>query len=92
MEGALRRISIGVMRYFLVWIRGDPARAAGLLAKAGIQNVVSKDVKDAPAGGDIAARLSAKSPELALERVRQALEGEAFTVEAYAHLEHGAAG
>jgi hypothetical protein len=75
------------MPYYLIWIRGDPARAAGLLAKAGIQNVVSED---APARGDVAARLSAKSVELALERVRRALEGEPFTVEAYAHREPGA--
>jgi len=38
--------------------------------------------------GDVGARLSAESPELALERVHQALEGEPFTVEAYAQLEH----
>jgi hypothetical protein len=81
------------MPYYLIWIRGYPARAAGLLAKAGIQNVVSEDAedaKDAPARGDVAARLSAESAELALERVRQTLEGEPFTVEAHAHLEQGA--
>ena len=49
------------MAYYLVWIRGDPHRAAGLLAKAGIQNVVPED---ASVDGDVGARLSAESPEL----------------------------
>jgi hypothetical protein len=31
------------MSYFLVGIRGDPARAAGLLARAGIQNLVADE-------------------------------------------------
>jgi len=74
--------------YYRVTIRGEPARGAGLLAKAGIQNVVHLD--DAPR--TLTARLSAANGESAVQRVRSALEGEPFTVEAYAHLEHGAAG
>ncbi len=67
------------MPYFLVGIRGDPARAAGLLAKSGIQNVLAKDV---PVRGDIAARLSAESAELAIECVLTALGDEPeFTIE-----------
>jgi len=57
------------MPYYLVGIKGDPHLAAGLLAKAGIQNV---SAKDANVGGHIAARVSAASAELAAERVRQA--------------------
>ncbi|MEK6271471.1 MAG: hypothetical protein AABM42_02335 [Actinomycetota bacterium] len=64
------------MPYFLVGIRGDPARGAGLLAKAGIQNVVHLD--DAPR--TLTARLSAADGESAVQRVRSALEGEAFTI------------
>jgi hypothetical protein len=60
------------MPYFLVWIRGDPARAAGLLAKDGIQNLV--------ANKGVTARLVAESGEKAVQRVRAALEGELFTV------------
>jgi hypothetical protein len=55
-------------------VRGDPARAAGLLAKAGIQNLV--------ADGGVTARLVAEDGEKAVQRVRAALEGEPFTVEA----------
>jgi hypothetical protein len=64
------------MPYYLVGIKGDPHLAAGLLAKAGIQNVLAKD---ANVDGHIAARLSAASAELAAERVRQAV-GEPFAV------------
>jgi hypothetical protein len=60
------------MPYFLVWIRGDPARAAGLLARAGIQNLVANE--------GITARLVAEDGERAVQRVRAALEGESFTV------------
>ena len=63
------------MPYFLVEVRGDPARAAGLLALQGIQNLVS----DAPR--TLTARLSADDGEGAMRRVRAALEGEPFTVE-----------
>jgi surface antigen len=74
--------------YFLVGIRGDSDRAAGLLAKAGIQNVVAKD---AVVGGDIAARLSAQDAEAALERVRRALESEPFMIEYAAREQPGEA-
>ena len=63
------------MPYFLVEVRGDPARAAGLLAKNGIQNIVH----DAPR--TLTARLSADDRESAVRRARAALEGEPFTVE-----------
>jgi hypothetical protein len=65
------------MPYFLVGIRGNPALGAGLLARSGIQNLVSLD--DAP--GTLTARLTADDGESAAQRVRAALEGEAFTVE-----------
>jgi hypothetical protein len=71
------------MPYFLIEVRGDSARAAGLLAKSGIQNVV--DPHTSPAPDDVpwtlTARLSAEDGESALRRVRAALEGEPFTVE-----------
>ena len=54
------------MPHFLVAIRGEDARAAGLLAVAGIQNVVTDD--------GIAARLRADDGEQAVERVRAALD------------------
>jgi hypothetical protein len=60
------------MPYYLVWIRGDPARAAGLLAKAGIQNLVADE--------GVTARLVAEDGERAVQRVRTALEGEEFTI------------
>lgn len=63
------------MPYFLVEVRGDPARAAGLLARQGIQNLVH----DAPQ--TLTARLSADDRATAVGRVRAALEGEPFTVE-----------
>ena len=62
------------MPYFLVEVRGDPARAAGLLAKTGIQNLVH----DAPR--TLTARLSADDREVAVRRVRAALDGEPFAV------------
>jgi hypothetical protein len=72
---------------FYVGIRGDPDRAAGLLAKAGIQVVGSHaywvgpgSAEDAPVKGSTA-RLDAEDGEAAVERVRAALQGEAFTVE-----------
>jgi hypothetical protein len=75
------------MPYFLVPIRGNPDRAAGLLAKAGIQHVISladSAGAEVPAGHvparAVAARLSAESGKLAADRVRRALEGEPFTV------------
>jgi hypothetical protein len=67
------------MPYFLVCIRGDPARAAGLLARAGIQNLVADE--------GVTARLVAENGEKAVQRVRAALEGEPFTVEDEARLE-----
>jgi hypothetical protein len=71
--------------YYRVTVRGDPARAAGLLAAVGIQNVVSLD--DAPQ--TLTARLSADDGESAVQRVRSALEGEPFTIEEDARKEHG---
>ena len=68
------------MPYYLIEVRGDPARAAGLLARQGIQNVVH----DAPR--TLTARLSADDGESAVRRVRAALEGEPFTVEDNAKL------
>jgi hypothetical protein len=68
------------MPYFLVEVRGDPARAAGLLARQGIQNLVH----DSPR--TLTARLSADDGESAVRRVRAALEGEPFTVEDDAEL------
>ena len=59
------------MPVYIVPIQGDPHRARGLLAVRGIQNL---------AGDPAAARLRADDPESAAERVRDALEGEAFTV------------
>ena len=50
---ALSVIAAQATEYFLVEVRGDPARAAGLLALQGIQNLVS----DAPQ--TLTARLSA---------------------------------
>jgi hypothetical protein len=75
------------MPYFLVPIRGNPDRAAGLLGKAGIQNVVTEADSagaEVPAGHvparGVAARLSAESAKAAAERVRSALGDEPFTV------------
>jgi hypothetical protein len=76
------------MAYYLVRIEGDPARGAGLLALAGVQNIA--DLDGAP--GTLTARLSAADGESAVQRVRAALEGESFTVAEYARLEHGPAG
>jgi hypothetical protein len=67
----------------LIEVRGDPARAAGLVARQGIQNLVH----DAPQ--TLTARLSAGDGETALRRVRAALEGEPFTVEDYPRPEQG---
>jgi hypothetical protein len=71
------------MPYCLIEVRGDPARAAGLLAKSGIQNIVH----DAPR--TLTARLSADDGASAVQRVRVALEGEPFTVEDDARQERG---
>jgi hypothetical protein len=60
------------MPCFLVWIRGDPGRAAGLLAVHGIQNLVADE--------GVTARLVAEDGERAVQRVRTALEGEEFTI------------
>jgi hypothetical protein len=79
-------------RYF-VGIHGDPDRAFGLLAKAGIQSLGSSaywlgrgSAEDAPIKR-ATARLPADSPEEAVERVRGALAGEPFTVEDAAELD-----
>jgi hypothetical protein len=64
--------------HFLVDIRGDAYRGMGLLAKAGIQNLVDQE---APTER-VTARLSAETPETARRRVLAALRGESFEVEA----------
>ena len=57
---------------YLVTIEGDPARAAGFLARVGIQNVDYGE-------GSVSARLRADDAEAALRRVRAAL-GDEFTI------------
>ena len=61
------------MAYYLVPVAGDRARAAGLLALNGIQNVVSED-------GGLVARLAAPDPQKARVRVLASLEGGNFEV------------
>jgi hypothetical protein len=58
---------------YLVTIEGDPARAAGLLALVGIQNVNYGE-------GSVSARLRADDGEAAVRRVRAALGDEPFAV------------
>jgi len=72
-DGARARLPASQMPYFLVRIQGGPARARGLLAIQGIQNIVTDD-------GEVAARLQADEGKLAVERVQAALAGESFTV------------
>jgi hypothetical protein len=64
------------MRYFRIRVEGDAHRAAGLLAKSGIQNLVDDE--------GVTARLVAEDGQRAVPRVQEALEGEPFTVEAQA--------
>jgi hypothetical protein len=59
--------------YYLVPVAGDRARAAGLLALNGIENVVGED-------GGLVARLAAPDPQKARVRVVASLEGEDFEV------------
>jgi hypothetical protein len=59
--------------YYLVPVAGDKARAAGLLALNGIQNVVGED-------GGLVARLAAPDPQKARVRVVASLEGGEFEV------------
>ncbi len=61
------------MAYYLVPIAGDRARAAGLLAFNGIENVVGED-------GGLVARLAAPDPQKARVRVLASLEGGDFEV------------
>jgi hypothetical protein len=61
------------MAYFLVPVAGDEARAAGLLALNGIQNVVAED-------GGLVARLAAPDPQKARIRVVASLEEGDFEV------------
>jgi hypothetical protein len=61
------------MAYFLVPVAGDRARAAGLLALNGIENVIGED-------GGLVARLAAPDPQKARVRVVASLEGEDFEV------------
>ena len=61
------------MAYFLVPVAGDRARAAGLLALNGIQNVEAED-------GGLVARLAAPDPQKARVRVVASLEGGDFEV------------
>jgi hypothetical protein len=65
------------MPYFLVRVRGDADRAAGLLAQAGIRHLVSLDDTF---GRTVSARPRAETAEQAEERVRGAVEGEELTV------------
>jgi hypothetical protein len=65
------------MSQYLVDIRGDAYRAMGLLAKQGIQSIVSSEASTE----HVTARLSADSPENARGHVLAALGGEAFTIE-----------
>jgi len=59
--------------YYLVPVAGDRARAAGLLALNGIQNVEVDD-------GGLVARLAAPDPQKARVRVLASLEGGGFEV------------
>ena len=59
--------------FYLVTIRGDPGRAAGLLARDGIQNTDYRE-------GSVTARLRAADSESACARVRAALGDESFTI------------
>ena len=61
------------MAYYLVPVAGDRARAAGLLALNGIQNVAGED-------GGLVARLAAPDPQKARVRVLASLEGGDFEV------------
>ena len=61
------------MAYYLVPVAGDKARAAGLLALNGIENVVGED-------GGLVARLAAPDPQKARVRVLASLEGGDFEV------------
>lgn len=58
---------------YLVAIQGDEARAAGLLALNGIQNVDYRK-------GSVSARLRAADADAAVARVRAALAGESCTI------------
>ncbi len=61
------------MAYYLVPVAGDRARAAGLLALNGIENVAGED-------GGLVARLAAPDPQKARVRVLASLEGGNFEV------------
>ena len=61
------------MAYFLVPVAGDRARAAGLLALNGIENVIGED-------GGLVARLAAPDPQKARVRVVASLEDGDFEV------------
>jgi hypothetical protein len=62
---------------FLVEIHGNAHRAMGLLAVAGVQNLVSRQEPTKR----VMARLSSENAEVARRRVLAALRGEAFTVD-----------
>ena len=62
------------MPYYLVPIEGDPNLARGLLARSGIENVPG------PEPGQVSARLSAASAEVARGRVFGALADGAFAI------------
>src|SRR6187200_3197920 len=68
-------VASAVMPYFLIRIGGSVDRAAGLLAVAGIQNLVEEK--------GVSARLRAEDGEQAVQRVGAALEGEPFTFEEF---------
>ena len=61
------------MAYYLVPVAGDRARAAGLLALNGIENVAGED-------GGLVARLAAPDPQKARVRVLASLESGDFEV------------
>ena len=79
---ALSVIAAQATEYFLVEVRGDPARAAGLLARSGIQNLVQR----CPSDTDRPPQRRRRGERGA--SVRAALEGEPFTVEDEARQEH----
>jgi hypothetical protein len=76
-SAAATRTSLRPVPAFLVPIEGDAARAAGLLAVAGIQNLVHT----AEVPPTAIARLIADDGKQAVQRVSSALDGKEFTVQ-----------
>jgi hypothetical protein len=71
------RLGLPPVPHFLIDIHGNAHLAMGLLAKAGIQNIVNQE---APTER-VTARLSAETPEAASGRVLAVLGGEPFTID-----------